>query len=368
MHAKEPYMLHDEWIDQPASVRERETLDTTKLQAYLHEHLPNAGQTLTVAQFPSGYSNLTYLLRLGNQELVLRRPPLGANIKSAHDMAREYRLLSALIDVYRKVPRPLLYCDDPAIIGAPFYVMERATGIILRNRPPRGLIITPQLMRQICMTLVDTLAELHEIDYAACGLADLGQPQGYIERQVNGWTKRYSAAQTDDIPAMEATAEWLHNHMPRTTRATLIHNDFKYDNVVLDPHDPTRIIAVLDWEMATIGDPLMDLGTTLGYWAEADDPVELRQFGLTSLPGNLSRDEFIQRYAECSGQDVSKILFYYVYGLFKVAVIVQQIYARYRQGYTSDSRFAALIHVVHACSRMATQALDKNRIDRLWTS
>ncbi|HEX6292792.1 MAG TPA: phosphotransferase family protein [Herpetosiphonaceae bacterium] len=362
----ESALPNDQAIDQPAAVRPGEMLDTERLYAFLRDHLPDARAPLHVEQFPSGFSNLTYLLRLGERELVLRRPPFGANIKSGHDMGREYRILSALSKTYPKVPRPLVYAEDPAIIGAPFYIMERVSGVILRARLPQGLKLEPELMRRICHSLIDTLVELHRLDYAAAGLADLGRPEGYVERQVGGWAARYANARTDDVPAMEHAAAWLQGHLPPTSGAALIHNDYKYDNVVLDPTDPTRIKAILDWEMATLGDPLTDVGTTLAYWAEPDDPLALRQFGLTTLPGNLDRQQWVERYAARSGRDVGNILFYYVYGLFKNGVIVQQIYYRYRQGHTHDERFARLIDLVRLHGDMAMRAIEQERIHHLF--
>lgn len=353
-------------LDQPAAVRPGEALDTERLQAFLRENLADADGPLEVEQFPSGFSNLTYLLRLGERELVLRRPPFGANIKSGHDMSREYRILSALITSYAKVPRPLVYSDDPVIIGAPFYVMERVNGVILRTRLPQGLAIAPELMQRICHALIDTLVELHSLDYTAVGLAGLGKPDGYVERQVSGWAKRYANARTDDVPAMEQAAAWLQAHIPPPSEATLIHNDYKYDNMVLDPSDLTRIKAILDWEMATLGDPLTDVGTTLAYWAEPDDPPALRQFGITTLPGNLDRQQWVERYAAQSGRNVSRILFYYVYGLFKNGVIVQQIYYRYRQGHTRDERFANLIELVRLYGEMTVRAIEGQRIHHLF--
>jgi aminoglycoside phosphotransferase (APT) family kinase protein len=358
--------MQQQVFDQPAAVREGEALDTTRLEAYLHEHIPDVSGPLQVEQFPSGFSNLTYLLRLGEREMVLRRPPFGANIRGGHDMHREYRILSGLITAYPKVPRPLLYCDDASVLGAPFYVMERVKGVILRNRVPKGLTLGPEQMRAICLSTIETLVELHRFDYGAAGLGDLGRPQGYVARQVKGWTERYAHARTDDIATMEQAAAWLQANIPPASDAALIHNDYKYDNVVLDPDDLSRILAILDWEMATLGDPLTDVGTTLAYWAEAGDPPPLRQFGLTALPGNLDRQEWVKRYAELSGWDVSNILFYYVYGLFKNGVIVQQIYARYRKGFTQDLRFANLIELVHVCGDMAVRAIARHRISGLF--
>lgn len=358
-------MGNEQLVDQAAAVRPGETLPAERLGTFLRAELPDLAGPLEIRQFPGGFSNLTYLLRFGERELVLRRPPFGANIRGGHDMQREFRILGGLLPVFPKVPRPLLYCDDRAVLDAPFYVMERVGGVILRNRLPRGLALTPEQQRGVCLALIDTLVALHLIDYTAAGLGDIGKPAGYTARQVAGWTTRYHNARTDDVPDLEHAAVWLAAHLPPETPPTLIHNDFKYDNVVLDPANLTQIRAVLDWEMATIGDPLTDVGTTLAYWSEPGDPRLLREFGITSLPGNLDRDAWVARYAEQSGRDMSQIVFYFVYGLFKNAVICQQIYARYRQGQTADPRFASLIEMVRAFGSMAASAIERDRISSL---
>jgi aminoglycoside phosphotransferase (APT) family kinase protein len=355
-------------IDRSTSVRPGEELPTESLFQYLHAHLPELTPPLTVEQFPAGFSNLTYLLRVGDRELVLRRPPIGAKIKTAHDMSREYRILSHLYPIYQKVPRPLLFCDDESILGAPFYVMERVTGIILRAQRPVGVDLTPETMRQLSATFIETLAEIHEIDYEAAGLGDLGSPQGYVKRQVEGWTKRYFNARTDDVSSIEKLAEWLHANLPADSeRAALIHNDYKYDNLVLSPDDLTRVVAVLDWEMATVGDPLMDFGTSLGYWVEINDPEAWQRygFGLTMLPGSFTRTEMLDHYARRTRRRVADPVFYFAYGLLKIAVIVQQIYYRYQKGLTRDPRFANLAALVKACGELAQRAIELKRIDSL---
>ena len=355
-------------IDQSVPVRAGEDLPQESLLAYLRQHLPDLDGPLTVAQFPSGFSNLTYLLRIGEREVVLRRPPIGAKIKTAHDMGREFRILTHLYPVYAKVPRPLLYCEDENVLGAPFYVMERVKGIILRAQPPRGIDLSAETMRRLSEVFVDNLAEIHGIDYEAAGLGELGSPQGYVERQIAGWTKRYYNARTGDVPEIEQLATWLQEHLPSdTVRGSLIHNDYKYDNLVLALDDLTRVVAVLDWEMATVGDPLMDLGTTLGYWVEPTDPEEWQQYGfvLTKLPGNFTRRELLDYYSQRSGRDIPDPVFYYAYGLLKIAVIVQQIYARYQKGLTKDPRFAQLGALVKACGRLAQRAIKYKRIDCL---
>ncbi len=360
-------MQDDELLDRPESVHAGEELDLDALGAYFKTHLPEFTGPLRMAQFPSGYSNLTYLLRDGERELVLRRPPFGANVKSGHDMKREYTILSSLIDVYPRVPRPLLYCSDNDVLGAEFYVMERVKGLILRASKPQGLELTPELMQGLSRAFVDNLVSIHAVDIEASGLSALGRGTGYVQRQVEGWTRRYLKAKTDEIPLIEEIATWLADNMPSEVAPTLIHNDYKYDNLVLDPSDPTNIIAVLDWEMATVGDPLMDLGTSLGYWVDADDPPEYKElaFGLTTLPGNFNRQMLVDRYEQLSGRELSKALFYYVFALFKIIGIAQQIYYRYKHGYTHDERFARLITTVNALAQQAELALNKNRITSL---
>jgi len=354
--------------DKSRPVRDGEELDSSRLLAYLQEQIPGLEGPLTVEQFPAGYSNLTYLLRTSDRELVLRRPPVGAKIKTAHDMGREYRILSHLHPVYHKVPRPLLFCQDESVLGASFYVMERVAGIILRPQPPKGLELPPEVMRRLSATFIDNLCEIHEVNCGAAGLGDLGQPVGYVARQIEGWTRRYYNARTDDVPVVERLASWLSDHAPgESGRSSLIHNDYKYDNVVLAAGDLSSIIAVLDWEMATVGDPLMDLGTTLGYWVDPDDSDEWQRygFGLTKLPGSLSRSDVVEYYVRRSGAGISDAVFYYAYGLLKIAVIVQQIYYRYRKGLTKDRRFAELGGLVLACGNLAQRAIEKKRIDCL---
>ena len=352
--------------DQATAVRAGEELNEEALANYLQERGIDPSGRLRVQQFPSGFSNLTYLISTPGQEYVLRRPPFGTHVGSAHNMEREYQVLSLLKPVYEPVPTPLLYCDDERVIGAPFYLMERVSGVILRPTNLKGTDLSPALMRTLSEATVDRLADLHALDTETTGLAQLGKPEGYVSRQVSGWTERYRRAETDTVVAMDEAAEWLSAHLPTTPqRSAFIHNDYKYDNLVLAPDDLTRIIAVLDWEMATVGDPLMDLGTTLGYWAEENDSPALKPFNLTWLPGNLNREEVAQRYAERRGLILDNVLFYYVFGCFKIGGIVQQIYARYRKGLTQDARFAGLIHVVQACADNAQRAITLNRISHL---
>ena len=355
-------------LDAARPIRPGEEIPADRLALWLEEHLPGTSGPIEIEQFPGGHSNLTYLVRAGDREMVLRRPPFGSKVKTAHDMGREFRVLSRLHAVYPRAPRAFLHCDDPSVIGAPFYLMDRVRGVILRHqRPPEGMELPPETMRAVSEATVDGLADLHAVDFEAVGLGDFGRPEGYVRRQVEGWGERWRNARTDEVPGVDLAAGWLVEHPPAESGAALIHNDYKYDNLVLDGQDLPRILAVLDWEMSTVGDPLMDLGTSLGYWIDADDHPGLRLLpaGPTALPGNLSRIEVAERYAVRTGRDVSRIVFYYVYGLFKIAVIAQQIYYRYKQGLTKDERFAGLLDAVRILGRTASRAIEQGRIDRL---
>jgi aminoglycoside phosphotransferase (APT) family kinase protein len=349
--------IAEELQDSTKPVRQGEELDLARLEPYLRSHFPDLGGELVVKQFPSGHSNLTYSVTLGEKEMVLRRPPFGSKVKSAHDMGREYNVLQKLHAAY-PTPRPLLYCTDNSVLGAPFYVMERVRGLILRRNLPDGLTLPPETGRKLSESFIDNLAALHGLDYTALGLGELGKPVGYLERQVRGWMERYQGSKTHELPEVEPLSAWLREHMPARSGATLIHNDYKYDNMVLDPTDITRIKAVLDWEMCTLGDPLTDLGTALAYWIDPDDPPEMQmvRWGPTIVPGMLRRAELAQRYAEKTGRDLSDIVFYYVFAMFKVAVIIQQIYYRYFQGLTKDERFASLGEVAKTLMRVGLGA------------
>ena len=352
-------------IDQAVNIRNGEELDKQKLTAYLKDKLIEFEGELQIKQFPGGFSNLTYLIVVKNQEYVLRKPPLGANIKSAHDMGREFKVLSLLEPVYDKIPKPILFCEDEDIIDSPFYLMERVKGIILRNRIPNGLELTSDHFRKLSVRTIENLVDLHKLELEKSNLISLGKPKGYVKRQVQGWSERYFRAETDDIRAMNFTVEWMENNTPVDFTIAFLHNDYKYDNLVLDV-DSLEIKAVLDWEMATVGDPLMDLGTTLAYWVEKGEHPALQQFNLTWMDGNLTRQEVIEKYAELRGVNLEEVLFYYVFGCFKLAVIGQQIYARYKKGFTKDERFTGLIHVVKACGKNAENAIKFNRINNFY--
>jgi aminoglycoside phosphotransferase (APT) family kinase protein len=353
-----------EVVDTARAVRAGEEVDADALARFFAAEVPSlAGKPIEVKQFPGGHSNLTYLLRVGDQDVVMRRPPFGTKVKSAHDMGREYRILSALAGSYPRAPKPIAYTEDTNVIGAPFYLMERVAGVILRKELPPELNLDPVRFRKLCVALVDALAELHALDYRALGLADLGKPEGYVQRQVEGWTQRYFGSQTDDVPVIEQVAKWLGEHRPPDSGAALIHNDFKFDNVIFDA-SLERITGVLDWEMSTIGDPLMDLGTALSYWMQSDDgpAFQSQLFGVTTKPHMPTRARIAERYFERSGRHTDHLVFYYVFGAFKTAVILQQIYYRYAKGLTKDARFAPFILIVRAIADRAQLAIDRGAI------
>ncbi len=351
--------------DRPAKVRQGEELKTKAVEEFLKDNIRGLEGKLDIAQFPSGFSNLTYMIRVGERELVLRRPPFGTKAKSAHDMSREYRILSALHPVFPYAPEPFVYTEDTSIMGCPFYVMERIQGIILRKDLPKGMEMSPEDARRLCENLIDLHLELHSIDYKEVGLGNFGRPEGYVKRQVEGWSRRYLAAKTEDAPDFEGIMEWLDKNIPpERARPSIIHNDYKLDNLVLDPENPLRIIGVLDWEMATIGDPLMDLGSSLAYWVQKDDPDEFQAIRLmpTNIPGALTREELMARYSEQSGISIDNFDFYFCFGLFRLAVIAQQIYYRYYHGQTKDKRFKALIFAVNILEKTATRVIEQSHM------
>ena len=346
-----------------APVRSGEELNVDSLTEYLRERIEGAENGITVEQFPSGHSNLTYLLRANRSghEYVLRRGPLGPVALKAHDMAREFHLLEMVHRYFPPAPAVFLLCEDRAVLGAVFFLMERRHGIILRDEVPSGPAGTPNSPQAISEAFVDCLARLHAIDVVATGLVALGKPEGFLPRQVQGWGERWHRAIDDDMPSttrakMERVIQWLADRIPVSPAPTLVHNDYKLDNVMLGMEPPSSIAAVLDWEMATIGDPLADVGLALCYWtwaAQAALPRAQAVPSLTSQPGWYTRSQFLQRYAERTGRDLSQIAYYEVLGIFKLAVILQQIYCRFRRGQTSDPRFRNFDEEVHALIEVA---------------
>jgi aminoglycoside phosphotransferase (APT) family kinase protein len=329
-------------------VRPGEQLDWTRLGAWLRDRLPACGvpgldvsQEPAVAQFPGGHSNLTYLVRFGEVEIVVRRPPFGPVPPTAHDMAREFRWLSAMHAVFPLAPRPYLLCEDLDVIGSVFYAMERRRGLVVRAEEPPALA-NPDARRRLSAAMIDTLADLHAIDVRTPPLSTLGKPAGFVERQVRGWSERWHRSKTTPLAEMDALAEWLRDRLPGDPATpSIVHGDFKLDNVMIDPGDVGRIVAVFDWEMSALGDPLVDLGIVLTYWSPTAPPEQRDALtSVTDRPGFFTRQEIIDRYAARSGRDLSDIRYYEIFAVFKIAVVIQQIYYRYAHGQTTDRRFA----------------------------
>jgi len=355
-------------LDAPTEIRKGETIEKEALARYLSKKFELKNEKLDVLQFPSGYSNLTYLIKFNGEEYVLRRPPFGAKVKSGHDMSREFKILSLLQNNFSKAPKPILFCDDEKIIGSSFYIMERINGIILRGGMSKNELPKPPKIKDIVYDFVSTMTDLHSIDCNKPEFSNFGKPKGYVKRQVEGWAYRYEKSKTDNFDGIEKTMKWLCNNYPTKHETSLIHNDYKYDNLVLSADDNLKIKAVLDWEMATLGDPLMDLGTSLGYWIHQTDPdfIKSIQLNLTTAKGNPKRGELAELYGQISKRDLSSIVFYFIFGLFKIAVIVQQIYFRYKKGFTKDIRFKELNKIVELYGIMSKQAIDKKKIDDLF--
>lgn len=344
--------------------RPDEQLDEAKLADYLADKSEQLGvadaRQFTVRQFGGGMANLTYLLTFADgRERVLRRPPLGPVAASAHDMGREYTVLSRLWRAFPLAPRAFLLGDDPAVLGAPFFVMERREGVVVRGRLPLvwDNSTAPQAISE---ALVDALADLHLVDYAALGLAGLGKPDGFLSRQIEGWHKRWQAAKHVDVPQMEQVYAWLRANVPPTAHVSLVHNDYKLDNVMLDEQDPSRLVAIFDWDMCTIGDPLSDLGALLCYWTDETDSTPMQMLAATFMPTGkpfLTRRELVARYAARTGFDVNAIHFYHALGLYRLTVIIAQIYIRYVRGQTKDPRFAPLGDMVPLLAQAAVEIM-----------
>jgi len=353
--------------EETIAIRTGEAFAFPKVERYIREHIGecrDAKGTLQVRQFPAGASNLTYLLRLGDWEGVLRRPPFGPVPPKAHDMQREASLLEHISPLFPLAPRPYIFCADLSIMGVPFYVMERRRGAVVDDSFPPGVTPTPELCRQLSLMVVDTLVQIHALDWQGGGLSVFGHPDGFLPRQVKGWVERYFRSQTDDIPQVGPLTRCLSEHVPASPPATLIHNDFKLNNMLLDAHDLTKPVAVLDWEMATIGDPLFDLAITLSYWASTDDPASLQNVlpTVTPLPGFIKRQQFMDLYAQKSGRDLSSMDFYMAFAYFKLAVIVQQIYSRWQRGQTQDERFASFSNHIQALITHATSITEGGKL------
>lgn len=334
------------------------------LGGHLREQLPAQGSefdtaaAIEIRQFPGGHSNLTYLIRYDDQEFVLRRPPVGPVAPTAHDMPREFKLLAAIYPHFPLAPKPVLLCEDASIIGVPFYLMERRRGLIVRSRLPSRFGDDLSLRRRLSESVVDTLVALHAVDIQTTGIVQIGKPAGFVARQVRGWSDRWQRSKTGELPEMDEVIQWLADRLPAelNAEATIVHNDFKLDNLMLDESDPTRVVAVLDWEMCTVGDPLIDVGLALTYWTMSggkpgDENSSLR--AITNGPGWMTREEMIERYETRTGRDLSRIVFYETFARFKVAVVIQQIYFRFAQGQTNDERFRNFDQLVLELSRDA---------------
>lgn len=346
----------DDLID----VRPDERFNEAALHEYLRGKLPGAEASLSVRQFGGGKANLTYLLRFGGrQEYVLRRPPLGPYAPSAHDMGREFRVLSVLHRAFSLAPRAYLFCDDKNVIGAPFFIMERCSGVVVRESLPERFAAAPKAPRRMSEALVDALVAFHAVDADALGLSDLGRPDGFIKRQVDGWNRRWQAAKSEDDARVDEIYRWLSKALPESKDHSLVHNDYKLDNTMFAHDDPARIVAIFDWDMCTLGDPLSDLGMLLTYWTQPDDPPFVKSIG--AMPAGdyafFTRDEIVARYAAKSGRDLSDMPFYHVLGVFRLLVILQQIYIRYQRGFTQDKRFANLGVSVEALTNWARELI-----------
>jgi aminoglycoside phosphotransferase (APT) family kinase protein len=348
--------------DEPGPVRAEDALDVARLAPWLSERIDGLSGSPEIRQFSGGASNLTYLLSYPDRDLVLRRPPPGTKAASAHDMRREAEIQRRLRPVFPYVPEVLAFCDDAGVLGSDFYVMERLHGVILRARGPQQIDLSPAAAGGVCEAFIDRLVELHQVDVEANGLNDIGRGGGYVERQIGGWSDRYRRARTWNVPRCEYVMSWLAEHMPRDSGSCVIHNDFRLDNLLLDRTDPRHVVGILDWEMATIGDPLMDFGNTLAYWVQADDDRMMQRFRRqpSNLPGMMTREEMIDRYCERARIERPSMAFYEVYGVFRLAVIVQQIYQRYHRKETTNPTFRRYWVMVHflnrRCRRMIASA------------
>ena len=347
--------------DQAGQVREGESLDSSAVDAYFKGLIPSLSGTPDITQFPGGASNLTYQITYGDQAYILRRPPFGRIAKSAHDMVREAKVIRALKPVYPYVPEIIGICEDHDVLGCDFYVMEKLSGIIPRQNMPKALVLNDLDTRKLCLNVIDKLIELHQVNIAGTDLEKMNKGAGYVERQITGWSDRYIKSQTPDATSFERVMAWLKNNMPDDIAQVVIHNDFRFDNVVLSVENPFEVIGVLDWEMATIGDPLMDLGNSLAYWVQADDDPQFQMMRRqpTHLEGMLSREEVVAYYLEKTGYPVKSFAFYEIYGLFRLAVIIQQIYYRYFHGQTKDKRFAGFVHAAKYLEARCLRLIDK---------
>ncbi|ASP40831.1 phosphotransferase family protein [Bacterioplanes sanyensis] len=355
--------MSEQFVDQAKTLRDSDAFDLQAVHDWLNAQGFDYGSQLPqIKQFSGGASNLTYHLLYSpdyaNNDLILRRPPAGHKAASAHDMRREFNVMQRLKPVYPYAPDMIAFCDDASVIGGDFYLMQRLRGIIPRGNLPKGMLLSKEQARSLCYSVIDKLIDLHQVDYQAAGLQDLGKGQGYVKRQVEGWSQRYIKSKTWNVPGFKRIMTWLQQQQPEDVSTCIIHNDYRMDNLVLNADNPGEIIGVLDWEMATLGDPLMDLGGALAYWVQADDDRLMRMIRRqpSHLPGMLTREEIVDYYCEKMGFDRSHWPFYEVFGLFRLAVIVQQIYYRYHHKQTDNPAFKhfwLFVHYLHyRCQRV----------------
>jgi aminoglycoside phosphotransferase (APT) family kinase protein len=343
-----------------APIRPGENFDQARVATYLQDHISGLAGPMEGLQFPGGHANLTYLLRFADRELVLRRPPLGPVAPKSHDMAREYQVLKGIEDRFRPAPKAYLLCEDPSIIGATFLIMERMQGVVIRFSVPPEIDRHPDGRRRASFALIDAMADLHDVDYVAAGLADLGKPEGFVERQVRGWKGRWDRSKDVELPMFDELYQRLMRTLPPSPAPTLVHNDLKLDNTMMDPANPDHVVSILDWDMTTLGDPLVDLGTLLGYWSQSDDPPERGATAMvTAQPGFPTRQEIAERYADRRRVDLGTIAWYEAFAMWKTAVVLQQIYIRFVRGQTQDERFKLLGDRVRVLVDIAAQVADR---------
>ena len=335
---------------------DQEVINWIRMEKFLKESIKEIPSgSMQVKKFSEGYSNLTYLLTIGDWEGVLRRPPFGKVPPRAHDMQREFNVLSKVNPVFPLAPKPYVYSNDPSITDKHFYVMEMKQGIVIDDKLPEIYGESNDAGPLISKNMIETLIQLQSINYKEAGLMNLGKPEGFLERQVNGWIKRYENSKTDTLAGVAELENWLRVNRPLISDTTIVHNDFKLNNLVLDETNTGKIIGVLDWELSTIGDPLTDIGSTVAYWGQPGDP----DMGITVVsnqPGFYTRREFIEEYAKTSGRDVSEISYYLAFGFYKLAVILQQIYSRWNSGELNDNRFELLNEAISNLFEMANLA------------
>ena len=352
-------------IDIGGNVRNGEELDDRAVGNWLIEHGEDISGPVEVTQYSGGASNWTYRLKYENADLILRRPPTGTKAKSAHDMSREYHVQRALAEYYPVVPEMVLLCQDESVIVCDFYVMKRIEGIIPRANLPKEINFDEQQIKELCTNFIDKLIELHQVPYEGTDLEKLGKGDGYCQRQVDGWDSRYEKAKTLNVPSFKYVRQWLKDHVPSDSKTCVIHNDWRFDNVILDPENPSKIIGVLDWEMATLGDPLMDLGSSLAYWVEESDNAIFKATRRqpTHLKGMFTRAEVVEYYLNKTGLKTDNWTFYEVFGLFRLAVIAQQIYYRYYHKQTNNPAFKDFWIVIHALHIRALKLIGLQKIE-----